>query len=904
MEIAIDRRLGRDLVWFVENDSDFFEDPSTMPSDSSEYGAMLDSLVPSAWKRIESGGWLHAVPSNSTLPLQGFKIHVSGTSVTAEDLLRKVVPACVENEAAFKVLASPLLLERTTSKNYSRGASGKFITIYPTNEEHFGVVIKAVDAATRGMAGPYILSDKRYGDNKVLFYRYGGFAPRYRMNIYGERVPVIDAADGTLVPDDRTPFFQLPEGIKDPFESAAAEDDSGVCLKNRYIVTEVIVHSNAGGVYKAQDQATGQTVVIKEARPFINVTRGSDRNAIAMLRREARVLEKLAHTGYTPRPIDFFQEWEHYFLVEEFLPGTALAGYRGERDVLLIQPQTGDAAIKRFCYRLYRLTRSLIRALQAFHAAGVVMGDLSPQNVLIDPETLAVKLIDFEGAGIIGEDEATFGPYTMGFASIRRQSGAPLSPQDDFYALGCVLYSLVFPVQEFFGLSPEARERFIDEIARDYRLPATVKNMIFALLNGDVDRALAIAESNDRRRLELPPAAGPGAADPDKLRNALQGISAYILAHADPQREDRLWPSDYRLFSTNPLSVAYGAVGTALFLKSVSGAVPQEILEWIDRQPLSLDSYAPGLYVGLSGIAWALEEIGLIRKARTAIDMALQSPLLLQGPDVFYGAAGVGLSCLYFFRKTGEQRFLRQARELGDALIAAASSNETGCYWANIDGIHYFGHSHGGSGIALFLLYLHSATGDARYLSYATSALDHEIAAGRIDDAFAEWNRAEGDSMEVPYWRFGCAGIGSVLIRFAASLGDARYRDLAEKAANSAALKYTVFPGQFAGLTGIGEFLLDMYYFTGEEKYLNDAFRLADGVLLFQIKRPEGTAWPGEEILRISTDYGTGSAGVGMFLHRLLEPAGRMFFDFDAAVAAVYCRRPSQTAATVGSGSI
>jgi hypothetical protein len=44
------------------------------------------------------------------------------------------------------------------------------------------------------------------------------------------------------------------------------------------------------------------------------------------------------------------------------------------------------------------------------------------------------------------------------------------------------------------------------------------------------------------------------------------------------------------------------------------------------------------------------------------------------------------------------------------------------------------------------------------------------------------------------------------------------------------------------GLSGIGEFLIDMYYFTGEPKYLRDAFKLAEGVLLFEIERPEGIA--------------------------------------------------------------
>ena len=171
MEIAIDRRLGRDLFWFVQHETDFFEDPSALPSSSPGYRNTLDRLVPSGWKRGESGIWLHAVPSDARLPLQGFKIHVSGTSLTAEELLRRVIPVCVENEVGFKVMADPLMLERTTSKNSSRGASGKFITIYPRDDEHFVTLVKALDRATNGLAGPYILSDKRYGENRVLFYR-------------------------------------------------------------------------------------------------------------------------------------------------------------------------------------------------------------------------------------------------------------------------------------------------------------------------------------------------------------------------------------------------------------------------------------------------------------------------------------------------------------------------------------------------------------------------------------------------------------------------------------------------------------------------------------------------------------------------------------------------------------
>jgi lantibiotic modifying enzyme len=213
--------------------------------------------------------------------------------------------------------------------------------------------------------------------------------------------------------------------------------------------------------------------------------------------------------------------------------------------------------------------------------------------------------------------------------------------------------------------------------------------------------------------------------------------------------------------------------------------------------------------------------------------------------------------------------------------VARTSRDENGCYWKNVDDIIYFGHGHGGSGIALFLLYLYGATGDPKYLFYATGGLDYEIAHARIDDEIAGWNRADGDSMELPYWRFGSSGVGSALIRFSSILGDGRYRELAEKAGNHAVTKYSVSPGQFSGLSGIGEFLIDLYRFTGKQKYLDDAFKVAEGALLFQIKRPEGIAFPGDELTRISTDYGTGSAGIGMFLRRLLEPTGRLFYEFD-----------------------
>src|SRR5262245_27730660 len=219
MDLSIDRRLKRDLFWYVMQDREFFEDLSVSASDWRDFRDIVEGLVPSDWMLVNKEIWLNVLPPRVQLPLQGVKIHISGTSVTAIEVLRSVIPVCVAHSAGFKVMGDPRILEIATCKNYWRGGSGKFVTVYPRDNEHFAVLAQELAKATNDLAGPYILSDKRVAGNKVLFYRYGGFAPRAVLNIFGEKSMVIEASDGRLIPDIRTPFFQLPEGIDDPFSS-------------------------------------------------------------------------------------------------------------------------------------------------------------------------------------------------------------------------------------------------------------------------------------------------------------------------------------------------------------------------------------------------------------------------------------------------------------------------------------------------------------------------------------------------------------------------------------------------------------------------------------------------------------------------------------------------------------
>ncbi|MFE9479562.1 lanthionine synthetase C family protein [Streptomyces spororaveus] len=383
-------------------------------------------------------------------------------------------------------------------------------------------------------------------------------------------------------------------------------------------------------------------------------------------------------------------------------------------------------------------------------------------------------------------------------------------------------------------------------------------------------------------------AGGSPPAHPDaEVRRTLGGIADTLLRTHDVRRTDRLWPADYTVFTTNPLSVAYGACGPALLLRSAAGAqgsgaaaLPAEVASWMLSRPLGTDTYPPGLYVGLAGIAWAFHDLGWEDRGEAVMAMLHTSPLLYDEPGMLLGIAGWGLASLRFHARTGKQVYLDRAVQAGDELLRTARQEGDTCYWPSArDASVHYGYGHGASGIALFLLHLHLVTGDARFRSYAVRALEFDLAHASESGLGLQWQRVRDDPVVYPYWIHGGAGVGSVLVRFHDLLGIERYGDLARRVADDTFVKYTYSPGLFEGMAGIGEFMLDMYSSTGERAYRDRARDIAGTILWFRVENEDGIAFPGRWLNRIAHDYATGSAGIGMFLSRLVTPGRRAFVD-------------------------
>lgn len=492
-----------ELGFYTFGDREYFETPRQFRI-SPVYADLIRSLLPLTWSLLRFDVWLRATTDKAVLAPQGFKIHVSCSVASAEEMLRRIVPTCTDAGVMFKVVADPTLHKFMNSKRYHRGGSGKFAAIYPPDEERMLALLETLHQATRDLDGPYILSDKRYRNSRVIFYRYGAFQRVERLNVDGTRTMMMQTPDGVSVPDERAPYFHLPDWVRDPVpEEVDLADDDSELLNGRYRLEEALTFSNTGGIYRAVDSITGQKVVIKEARPHTLTWAGRDLAVEAKLAlgHEHDCLQCLRDLPCVPQLVEMYDEWEHTFLVVSYFDGIPLAELRAREDFILMTKMHDPAEIVRFCSQWRDLCLRVLDAVTAIHDRGVIIGDISPGNILVSTVTGEIAVIDVEGAWLSDSTEhiARFGTqwHNPGFRKQETRLSASLSRSDDSYACGMLLYNMVCPTQGMFELdNTHPIFRMLDHFV-EAGLPAEVRTIIQLLLDGRGEEARTAADAWD-----------------------------------------------------------------------------------------------------------------------------------------------------------------------------------------------------------------------------------------------------------------------------------------------------------------------------------------------------------------------------------------------------------------------
>ncbi|MDH6114226.1 putative Ser/Thr protein kinase [Kitasatospora sp. MAP12-15] len=825
--------------------------------------AAVGRALPAGWERAEQEIWAVVRPVDVPLPGQGWKIHVSARAEDAEEVLQEVYTFCLRERVTFKFLRGLPILQVQNSKYAPRGSSGKFCTLYPLDDAELERCLDGLGRALAGRKGPYILSDLRWGEGP-LYLRYGGFAERHCRNEAGERVLALEDPDGCLVPDVRGAGFSLPDWAPIPAVVApalaerAAQRDTGL----PYTVQQVLHFSNAGGVYLARDGANGPQLVLKEARPFAGLDqRGVD--AVTRLRNEHEILVRLAGVPGVPAQHGLLTAWEHEFLVEEFVEGRPLSEWLATR-YPLIHPDADEAALATYTREAVGIVERIEQALAAIHARGVVFGDLHPRNVIIRPDG-DICFIDFELASTV-EKFVRPGLGAAGFAAPRGYTGT----QIDRYALAAIRLWLFLPLTQLPALDPGKALEFADAIESGFPVPEGYTDEIRRLLGPTPSAGRTARPELGLRRAESAALLAAPVADWPGIRDSL---AAGIAAMATPDRADRLFPGDVAQFTHGGLGLAYGAAGVLYALHATGAGIDPEHVQWLVRAA-GTRPVEPGLYYGGHGVAYVLDLLGERDAALGLIRRLAQAPDDEPEPGLAAGAPGIALTLLHFATATGEPRLLDQAlalaRASADALEKAGSS----------DPKRQAGLLAGASGTVLALVRLYEHTGDGALLDQAQTLLELDLdRCGSVADGTLQV--VDGRRV-MPYLETGSAGIGLALNALLAHRPDSPSARHEPPLLRAAEPELFIQPGLFNGRAGmLGYLALTRHRAADPAGRTALLARQRSLLTLHQISYQGHLAFPGDQLLRLSADLATGSAGVLLALGTAL--GGTPFLPWSGA---------------------
>lgn len=239
----------------------------------------------------------------------------------------------------------------------------------------------------------------------------------------------------------------------------------GVILDERYRVDRVLGEGGFGITYAAENMRIGLKVAIKELfwrnHSIRNVAVSSEvmlseaQDATVFQKqkerfmREARILRDFSRLSGVVHVIDYFEANGTAYIVMERVEGETLSA-------VLSREKTMDAE------SVFRQMLPLIESLDKIHQTGIIHRDISPDNIMVQPDG-SLTLIDFGAAREMVQDhEKTYTTISKASYSPGEQydKNGKQGPWTDVYSLCATLYHCIV------GAAPvgAVQRMFLDEL--------------------------------------------------------------------------------------------------------------------------------------------------------------------------------------------------------------------------------------------------------------------------------------------------------------------------------------------------------------------------------------------------------------------------------------------------------
>lgn len=842
--------------------------------------------LPQGWKTFSDEHWTYVLSQKTTFPDQGWKIHISAATAELQLVLEEVADFLIAQDISFKYVPSVDEWIAKNSKYADRAYSGKFITIYPSSTQKFiWLLDKLKDITDKYSLGPYILNDKAWKESNVYF-RYGGLKKMTAV-IDGQEKAVIYTPTGEAIEDLRVPYYVLPDFVTEPDKIVSANQDVQIpsdSLFSHYEIKQAIHFSNAGGVYRASDKK--HDYIVKEGRKGAGID-ATGRDGFSRLENEYRVLSHLAHVEHVVNPIEFFVEWRHAYLVEEYGEGNIL------QQVVATEYPFSQAADKSeaaevYAQKMLKAAAILKETIQQIHQCGIAICDISPQNILLNAEGIPT-IIDCEAGMSLS---AQFAPSlaTRGYVSY----SARTFEEQDWYAYRQIIRMMFYPGAPLHELAPtievwqnKAIEEKFGEDVLHHLLELTSTAELHTL-------------STNLGKVPYPLFPLTAEISTDTLGSACDAIARGIISAWDEKTLSFPGDVSQNSYQYGKDNIATGSAGVLIALsryaisnrmklsvperEKLNSAVHSFIRKQSDHNLENGNHNDYGLFSGITGIKLAQYELGRLTALSELTEELSRDRAWLESSDIslFSGISGIALALLAQDSLTTEdyqgllERAVRRINELWEARKELQNKATEDNSLQNNSAID-FGLLTGWAGAALFT-WKYSQFGNDEHLR----AISREITLEIVQQAMASLivdrgdyyaiDQRKGFDRLVSYIESGTAGIALLLLEVYKDDPTALTKDaidclpqLLDSCLPSLSYNCSLFSGM-AGFIPTAQ--------AGES--LGLLHKNAENVLIKEIshyllRNDSEVLVPGWFGYKCSTDYISGSAGILLAFHSISE---------------------------------